>query len=115
MGDLATHLGFQVGRALGRPVDAGYFQPRVVDKTGLPGTYSFILEYDCPGCVAPAAPPTVDADGGGGFARLAPVPGDFPDLFGALKRQLGLKLVKTKDVVVDIIVVESVDRTPTEN
>jgi hypothetical protein len=76
-GDLATHLGFQVGRALGRSVDAACFQPRVVDKTGLPGTYSFILEYDCPGCVAPAAPPTVDADGGGGFARLAPVPEPF--------------------------------------
>jgi len=49
---------------------------------------------------------------------LAPIinePGGFPDIFVALQKELGLKLIKTADVAMDVIVVEAINRTPTEN
>jgi uncharacterized protein (TIGR03435 family) len=42
-------------------------------------------------------------------------PAAFPNIFTALEKQLGLKLEKAQDVPVDMIVVEQVEKTPTEN
>jgi len=42
-------------------------------------------------------------------------PGGFPDIFVALQKQLGLRLDKSKDVPMDVIVVESLDKIPTAN
>lgn len=71
---------------------------RVVDKTGLGGEYHLTLEYEWPGQKSP------DAD-----------PGDYaPTLFTALQQQLGLRLEKTQTLL-DVLVVDSVDKTPTEN
>jgi uncharacterized protein (TIGR03435 family) len=76
--------------------------PRVVDKTGLTGKYTFTLEFSRPG------PP--------GFTPEPGSPGaDLPDLFVALRQQLGLRLNKTQGVPVDVIVVDSVDTVPVEN
>ena len=36
-------------------------------------------------------------------------------LFTALEKQLGLKLTKVKDVPVDMLIVDHVDKTPTGN
>jgi uncharacterized protein (TIGR03435 family) len=51
MVNLARQLGSLIGRSQGKSVDDGFFQPRVVDKTGLAGKFTFILEYDCAACV----------------------------------------------------------------
>jgi len=69
----------------------------VVDKTGLTGKYSFMLEYtrDIPGG-APDAPPVA------------------PALSSALQQQLGLQLVFRK-LPFDVVVVESFNKLPTEN
>jgi len=64
----------------------------VVDKTGLIGIYDFTLSY------APANDPN----------------SDLPDFFTALQEQLGLKLEPAK-VPVDYLVIDHVDRVPTEN
>jgi uncharacterized protein (TIGR03435 family) len=63
----------------------------VVDRTGITGTYYFDLRF------APANDPS----------------SNLPSLFTALQ-QLGLKLVSQK-VPVDYLVIDHVDRTPTEN
>ncbi len=77
-------------------------RPRVVDKTGLTGIYRFDLEFSHPG------PP--------GFAPAPDTPAaDLPDLFTTLRTRLGLRLDKTQGVPVDVIVVDSVDKVPTEN
>jgi uncharacterized protein (TIGR03435 family) len=76
--------------------------PRVVDKTGLTGKYTFTLEFSQP------VPPGVT------LAADSPA-ADLPDLFVALREKLGLRLNKTADVPVNVIVVDSVDKVPVEN
>jgi uncharacterized protein (TIGR03435 family) len=73
---------------------------RITDKTRLSGKYDFRLEY-----ARNAAQPADQA----GF------PSDpAPDLATAIERQLGLKLVKST-INRDIIVIDHLDRQPTEN
>jgi uncharacterized protein (TIGR03435 family) len=64
----------------------------VVDKTGLTGIYDFTLSY------APANETS----------------SSLPDFFTALQEQLGLKLESQK-VPVDFLVIDHVDKIPTEN
>ena len=64
----------------------------VIDKTGISGDYDIKLSY--------------------ATARFPD--SNLPDLFTALQEQLGLKLVLQK-VPVDILVIDHVDRIPTEN
>jgi uncharacterized protein (TIGR03435 family) len=64
----------------------------VVDKTGLTGIYDFTLSY------APAN----DSNS------------SLPDFFTALQEQLGLRLESQK-VPVDFLVIDHIDRVPTEN
>ncbi len=72
----------------------------IIDKTRLAGKYDFTLEFtrDRPG----AAPESHNE------------PPAAPDLFTALQQQLGLQLVRKK-IPLDVVVVESVARIPTEN
>ncbi len=77
--------------------------PRFVDNTGLDGAYEFTLEFE--GSMLPG----IVMNGG----RVPSVGG--PTLFTALEKQLGLKLVKAKGVPVDVLVIDHVDRVPTEN
>jgi uncharacterized protein (TIGR03435 family) len=69
----------------------------IVDKTGLTGRYSFAIEY------------TQDPQGS---EPDAPQPA--PDVFTALKQQLGLELIRKK-LPFDVVVVESFNKIPTEN
>jgi uncharacterized protein (TIGR03435 family) len=62
----------------------------VVDRTGIDGRFHLMLKYD---------------------NRTEP---EGPDIFQALRGQLGLKLESGKSLV-DILVVDHVDKTPTEN
>jgi uncharacterized protein (TIGR03435 family) len=64
----------------------------IIDKTGVHGKYDINLSY------APANDPT----------------SSLPSLFTALQEQLGLKLESQK-VPVEYLVIDHVDRTPTEN
>jgi uncharacterized protein (TIGR03435 family) len=72
----------------------------VVDKTGLTGKYDFTLEYgsEMSGAPRPGEPQT-------------PV---GASIFTALPQQLGLQLI-AKKLPFDVVVVDSVDRAPTEN
>src|SRR5579884_2399527 len=45
MADFVSNLGFVIGSSLGKSVIEGNPQPRVVDRTGLTGHYTFVLEY----------------------------------------------------------------------
>lgn len=76
---------------------------KVVDKTGLDGTYDFTLEFA--GRFQSGAYPAPLPDGQLDTA---------PDLFTALQQQLGLKL-EEKKAPLNVLVVDHVDRVPTEN
>jgi uncharacterized protein (TIGR03435 family) len=70
-------------------------QRTVVDKTALKGAYDFILIFAKDG-------PTVDAEN------------DLPSLSAAVQEQLGLRL-EAKKGPADVVVVDRIERTPTEN
>jgi uncharacterized protein (TIGR03435 family) len=117
MAEFVWNLGFLIGKSQGKSVLDGYIQPRVVDKTGLTGRYTFLLEYysEASAALANLSP----AGGNSGAANgLPPVPSDpigggLPNIFVAIQKQLGLRLDKRADVPLDMIVVESVDKVPT--
>ena len=112
MEDLARTLSNQMGKP-------------VTDGTGLKGKYEFTLTFD----------PASMGGGGRGMGMMVGVPGGggggvsgggspleagnsddpaLPTIFGALQAQLGLKL-EQKKAPVEIIVVDHVEKTPTEN
>lgn len=77
---------------------------RVINKTGLTGKYDFHLQYS-------------SGPGAGGALRLPSLDDQTesgPDLFGALEKQLGLKLEKTKTPL-DVLVIDRIDKIPTDN
>ncbi|HEY4360455.1 MAG TPA: TIGR03435 family protein [Bryobacteraceae bacterium] len=118
MADFVSNLGFLIGSSQGKSVTSGYLQPRVVDKTGLTGKYTFLLEYFNAGSAQLAAslqatPPRTDS-GVAGAATSDPE-GGGPNIFVAIQKQLGLRLDKTTDIPLDVIVVDSVDKVPTED
>jgi uncharacterized protein (TIGR03435 family) len=64
----------------------------VIDKTGLEGRYAYFLQY----------------------GQLGNSPDQAPDIFGAVQEQLGLRLEPAK-APVQVLVVDHIERTPTEN
>jgi uncharacterized protein (TIGR03435 family) len=94
MAALAAMLSSQVGRP-------------VIDATGLTGTYETVLNWSA--SRGPAAPPP----GPEGAVPAASDPSG-PTIFAALQEQLGLKLEPKKGMV-EILVVDKVEKTPTEN
>jgi len=121
MSYFASRLGNMVTRALGADINSA--QARVTDKTGLTGKYDFAVEFDCQGCVGLSAAMRANMPllaGRGGDETPAPPsatdPGSgLPNIFNALEKQLGLKLVKAKDVPVDVIVIDHAEKIPTGN
>jgi uncharacterized protein (TIGR03435 family) len=109
MEQFALSLGSLVNMSNG--AEAGAPVPVVADKTGLTGKYDFSLNFACMYCGGipprPAAGPDALATAGD--------PDDAPNIFIAIEKQLGLKLEKTKDVPVDVLVIDSTDKAPTEN
>jgi uncharacterized protein (TIGR03435 family) len=82
----------------------GYFSAgRVVDKTALAGTYDFTLEFAGRFQSTLSAPPLPE-----GEMDTAPL------LFDAIRQQLGLQLEEKKEKL-PVLVVDHVDRVPTEN
>lgn len=75
----------------------------VRDQTALTGKYDFNLTFSLPNA---AAAPRIDP---------ADVQGErAPDLFIALEDQLGLKLV-AKKLAIDVVVIDHLEKSPTEN
>jgi len=111
LSDLVRGMGRLIAQSLGEdPNDFASRKPRVVDKTGLAGKYDFTLRFSCDACQFAVA---------NGAMAAPPKPGDpsseLPNIFVALQRQLGLKLVKVKGIPLDVIVVDHVDKAPTAN
>ena len=85
----------------------------VLDKTGLPGQYDFALTWtmeNAGGGVPRTDPPPDEIDFHG--TPVLPEPG--LSIFTAVEAQLGLKLEQRKGPL-PMVVVDRVDRTPTEN
>jgi uncharacterized protein (TIGR03435 family) len=113
--DLANRLTAQLSRP-------------VTDATGLTAKYDFTLTFSTKGMNPPAGPTGQGAGGmmvsvapqpPSGATGGAPMPGlpeaDTPaDLFRAVKEQLGLTL-EAKKGPVELIVIDHIEKTPTEN
>lgn len=115
LADLIKGMGSLIAQSMGAdPTDFASRKPRVRDKTGLTGTYDFTLEFACEGCRGLGANLPL---GGGGAADVPPADAGawLPNIFVAIEKQLGLKLEKTRDIPLDVIVVDHVDKVPTEN
>lgn len=79
-----------------------------VDATGISGRYDLTLNFS----PASAFPAFTGPDRDGNFT--APEPNGAISIFEALTRQLGLKL-KSRKVLVPVLVIDRVNETPTEN
>src|SRR5450759_2140572 len=105
-----TALTVMLSNQLGRPV---------VDATELKAKYDFNLDFAPDGMngpmgMMPPPPPQPDgAAGGGAPMASAPDPGG-PAIFTALQEQLGLKLEQRKGPV-DLLVIDRLEKVPTEN
>jgi uncharacterized protein (TIGR03435 family) len=106
-----SHLSFRMAtpQQLADILQSQLMPSRIVDKTGLTGAYDFSLEFSragLPGFMGRSltAPSLGEAD----------QPDPAPDLFSALEKQLGLKLEKSKTQL-DVIVIDHMDKEPTEN
>ncbi len=106
MQDLATRLSNQLSRP-------------VTDATGLTAKYDFTLTFAPEGMNGPMGPigppPGVPPPGAG----AAPLPNQPeaetpPDIFRALQSQLGLRL-EPKKAPAELIVIDHIEKTPTEN
>lgn len=104
MAEFIQTLAFPLSEESAQLYAGAFTVARVVDRTGLDGRYDFTFEFA--GSMGPggAFPPPLP-DGG---TDTAPV------LFDALQQQLGLKLEKGK-AKLDVLVVDRVDKVPTEN
>jgi len=86
-------------------------RPRVIDRTGLSGTFDFTLEFAGGYSFQLQNLPLLAGRG----AKDAAGDPAGPTIFVALEKQLGLKLVKARNVPLEVIVIDQVDRVPTEN
>jgi uncharacterized protein (TIGR03435 family) len=92
----------------------------VADATGLEGGYDYTVIYTAEVYSGPASnivsplpvgPPPGQAAAGDGAAE----PMKFPMLPNAVREQLGLELRSVKKVPVDVVVLDSANKEPTEN
>ena len=107
LADFCRLLATPINLALG----ARGSRPHVTDKTGLTGMYEFTMEYAYTGPRPPGTMPPAD---GAGMPVASDPAGGAASFFRAFEK-LGLKLVKVKDVPVDVLIVDSADKVPTEN
>ncbi len=112
MSQFIVGLGAAINESMGVEMSAN--MARVIDKTGLSGVYEFTLGFAGMMIMPNVAPPPGST--GEAPAHVASDPGEVgPSLFSALEKQLGLKLVKMKNIPVDILVIDHADKTPTDN
>lgn len=107
MQDLANRLTTQLSRP-------------VTDATGLKAKYDFTLTFAPDGMNGPmgmmmSPPPPPPGGGAGGNSNVFVPEGEAPqDIFSAVQSQLGLKL-EAKKGPVEMIVIDHMEKTPTEN
>jgi uncharacterized protein (TIGR03435 family) len=102
--DLANQLAWPLSEPGVQAYANALIAAKVIDKTGLNGLYDFTVEYagtPAPGGSHPAPLPDGQTD-------------TAPYLFDALQDQLGLKL-EEKKAKLDVLVIDHVDKIPTEN
>ncbi|HEY4085892.1 MAG TPA: TIGR03435 family protein [Bryobacteraceae bacterium] len=104
MQDFAKHLGTLINFSEALP--AGVETPQVTDKTGLTGVYDLRLMF-AGTSILPGATPSSDSESEPTI--------DVPNLFAALEKQFGLRLVKAKAVPVNVLVVDHADKAPSGN
>ena len=105
----------------------GLMSRPVTDETGLTAKYDFVLTFSPDGMSAPMgapsgavgmmipAPPPAPSGAAAGAASVGPPEGDnLPDVFRAVKEQLGLAL-EAKKGPVELIVIDHVEKMPTAN
>jgi uncharacterized protein (TIGR03435 family) len=115
LADLVKGMGSLIAQSLGAdPTDFASRKPRVTDKTGLTGEYDFVLEFACDGCRGLGANLPMLGERGDA-AAAEPSESGLPTVFTALEKQLGLRLEKTRDIPLDVIVVDHVERIPAQN
>ena len=97
------------------------FDRPVIDQTGLKGKYDLRLRYDPAsmpggrgGSVMIKDGPGTGPAGGDPANRIAPDGDPPPSIFNALQEQLGLKL-EAKKGPIDLLMIDHVEKTPTEN
>jgi uncharacterized protein (TIGR03435 family) len=101
VGETMAQLANRLSNQLNKPV---------FDRTGLTGKYDFLLRFS-PDIPQMGAPPP----GAGGGPPPPPPPPDIgPGFIAAVQSQLGLKL-ESKKGPVDVLVVDHMEKTPTEN
>jgi uncharacterized protein (TIGR03435 family) len=124
MAEFAVNLAPLVAASQGRHAATAFPVPplpRVTDRTGLTGKYTFVLEFYDADMANLNLSALFGRGGGASDTGNGPVPaasepgGAFPNIFVAVQKQLGLRLDKTADVPLDVIVVDSVDKIPAEN
>jgi uncharacterized protein (TIGR03435 family) len=99
---------------------SNWFDRPVIDQTGLKGRYDLRLRYDPSSMPGGRSGPAMIKDGpgptpaGGDPANRILPDGDPPGIFSALQEQLGLKL-ETRKGAVDLLVIDHVEKKPTEN
>jgi uncharacterized protein (TIGR03435 family) len=116
IGELAKILGRTIAQSLGENMnDFTSPKPRVIDRTGLTRKFDFMIEFSCEGCASFGG--MTIANGAMARAQTAdePLGNGLPNVFVALEKQIGLRLVKTKDIRLDVIVVDRVSKLPAEN
>ncbi len=86
-------------------VAAAYVHPPLLDLTGLTGAYDFQLYWTPKGALSNATAKAA--------AEAATTPVDEVTVFEAVDKQLGLKLEEQKHPV-PVLVIDKVERTPTE-
>jgi uncharacterized protein (TIGR03435 family) len=103
----------QIGRRYGLTAFFRINHP-VVDLTGLKGAYDFALSYNGAGRVRALTGKPAEGGQPAGAVPAAAEPALAITVFEAVDKQLGLKLAEQKHPM-PVIVIDHVDRTPTEN
>ncbi len=93
---------------------SGYIKSPVIDATGIEGAYDFTLSFSTSGQLRPTSPQGGDDSSAASGAGAASVPTGGISLFDAVSKTLGVKLEKSK-VSVPTLVIDHIERTPTEN
>jgi uncharacterized protein (TIGR03435 family) len=91
----------------------------IVDETHLPGKYEFVLTADVRKIATPRRPeppsdPNAEAIQAQAMAASGVQDKSFPDIFQALEKQLGLRLVRKK-APTPVVYVDHIEKTATEN
>jgi uncharacterized protein (TIGR03435 family) len=97
-----------------RQVASGYLDHPVVDLTGLTGAYDFAVTWTGAGRLKAAGGRGGEAGQPVGAAPVASEPSTGLTIFESVDKQLGLKLAAQKHPM-PVVVVDHVERTPTEN